>query len=57
MACPAVVGFLARALSADPQLLGGKRDQARSDALLQIVFRAARPLRFGPAYEGHGLPS
>lgn len=54
MACPAVTGMLARLLSARPALLHAPRDQARSDALLQVAFAAARSLGFGPQYEGQG---
>ena len=54
MACPAVVGALARLLSAKPSLLNLPRDQARSDAILTMAFKAARAMGFGPQYEGNG---
>lgn len=57
MACPAVTGAVARLLGRRPALLGAARDQQRSDAILQLVFGAARVLGFGPEYEGYGWPS
>lgn len=57
MACPAAVGAAARLLSAPAHaaLLQQARDQARSDALAQVVLQAARRLGFGVPYEGSGL--
>jgi subtilisin len=57
MACPAAVGAAARLLSAPPHaaLLGQPRNQARSDALAQVVLQAARRLGFGVPFEGSGM--
>lgn len=56
MACPAVTGLAARLLSAQAPILQLGRDGARSDAMAQLVFKAAQARGFGIAYEGHGLP-
>jgi subtilisin len=58
MACPAVTGFAAKMLStaACVDILNMERDQARSDAMAQALFQAAKSLGFGPRYEGKGLP-
>ena len=55
MACPAVTGAAARALAASGNLRG-RRDSARSDAMVKAVLASARSLGFGPRFEGHGLP-
>lgn len=57
MACPAVTGFTARVLAARPDILAMAHDQARSDAIVQLVFAAAKSLGFGLNFEGRGLPS
>jgi len=54
MACPAVTGMIARVLSANAAVRAMPRDQARSDAILQLAFKAALSLGFGPQYEGSG---
>jgi len=57
MACPAVTGAAARLLSA-PQhatILAMNRDQARSDAMAQIVLQAGKSLGFGADFEGQGM--
>jgi subtilisin family serine protease len=54
MASPAVAGAVACLLSAKPSILNMARGQARSDAILQLAFQAARSLGFGPEYEGSG---
>lgn len=54
MACPAVVGMVARLLSANAGVRNMPRDQSRSDAILKMAFHAAAALGFGPQYEGHG---
>jgi subtilisin len=54
MASPAVAGAVACLLSAKPSVLNMARGQARSDAILQMAFKAARSLGFGPEYEGSG---
>ncbi len=57
MACPAAAGIAARLLSG-PQhaaLLAGARDQARSDAMAQVILQSARALGFGPTFEGSGM--
>jgi subtilisin family serine protease len=56
MACPAVTGLAAKLLSVRGDILNMSRDQARSDAIAQLLLQAARPLGFGPTYEGHGIP-
>lgn len=56
MASPALAGAAARLLSADAALLKSARDQQRSDAILQLAFRAAKQLGFGAEYEGSGWP-
>lgn len=55
MACPAVTGFGARLLSDHPEILelGGP---ARSDAIMDLILKAARPRGFGRNFEGSGLP-
>lgn len=54
MATPAVTGMVARLLSASRKILAMPRDQARSDAILRLASQAAKPLGFGPQYEGNG---
>lgn len=55
MACPAVTGMAARMLAKNKPLLGRKRDAARSEAIARLLLRSARPLGFGPKFEGRGL--
>ncbi|HEX3394937.1 MAG TPA: S8 family serine peptidase [Acidimicrobiales bacterium] len=54
MACPAVTGAAARSLT--PKILKMKRAAARSDAMVTAVVATAKPLGFGPTFEGHGVP-
>jgi len=54
MACPAVTGAAARALSAT--ILKMKRNAARSAAMVSAIVATAQPLGFGPTFEGHGMP-
>jgi subtilisin len=54
MACPAAVGAAARAIAGTP-VVKMKRDAARSDAIVKALLATAKPLGFGPAFEGHGL--
>ncbi|MET0311114.1 MAG: S8 family serine peptidase [Burkholderiaceae bacterium] len=54
MATPAVTGMVARLLSASPRVMSMPRDQARSDEILGLALQAAKPLGFGPEYEGNG---
>lgn len=56
MACPAVTGAAARVLAAHPEILAARRDQERSDAMARALLGAARPVGFGPTFEGQGLP-
>ena len=56
MACPAVTGATARLLAANAAILALSRDQSRSDAIAKLVLQAAKPLGFGPTFEGQGLP-
>ncbi|PYL66008.1 MAG: hypothetical protein DMF25_01705 [Verrucomicrobia bacterium] len=55
MACPAATGAAARLLSLQPGLLSQKRDQARSDAIAQLVMNAAQSLGFPATLEGRGI--
>jgi len=54
MASPSVAGAIARLLSANPAVMHMPRNQARSDAILQLAFAAARPMGFGTEREGNG---
>src|SRR5438046_2449781 len=45
----------ARLLSLQPGLLSQKRDQARSDAIAQLVMNAAQSLGFPATLEGRGI--
>jgi subtilisin len=58
MACPAVTGAAARLLSApaNAPILGGARDESRSNAIVQMLLQSCRLLRFGKDFEGLGLP-
>jgi subtilisin len=55
MACPAVTGFAARALSGSAAL-NLPRDQDRSNQLITALLARAADLGFGPAFVGKGLP-
>jgi len=55
MACPAATGAAAALLARNPKILKMPRGPARSDAMAQIVFAAARELGFGAIYEGRGM--
>ncbi|MGH9280097.1 MAG: S8 family serine peptidase [Acidimicrobiales bacterium] len=54
MACPAAVGAAARII-AGTDILGMRRDQARSDAVVSALLSAATSLGFGPEFEGQGI--
>ncbi|MCA1843351.1 MAG: S8 family serine peptidase [Actinobacteria bacterium] len=54
MACPAAVGAAARAI-AGTSVIKMKRDAKRSAAMVKAVLATAKPLGFGPNFEGHGL--
>jgi subtilisin len=54
MACPAATGALARNLSKNPQILSMARDQARSNAIIELVTQVVSSLGFGPLFEGKG---
>jgi subtilisin len=56
MATPAVTGFAAKLLAGQKGILNMARDQARSDAMTQALFAAAKPLGFGIQFEGNGFP-
>lgn len=56
MACPAVTGFAAKMLSQNQAVLQLPRNQDRSDEIVKLILKAARPLGFGINYEGAGLP-
>jgi subtilisin family serine protease len=59
MSAPAVTGLAARLLSL-PHNQGIlkilPRDRARSEKMAEILLGSARPLGFGPEFEGQGLP-
>jgi subtilisin len=55
MACPAVTGAAAKAL-APSGIIRRRRDAARSDAMVKAILATAKPLGFGPTFEGHGMP-
>jgi len=55
MACPATTGAAAALLARNRNILKMPRGPARSDAMAQIVFAAARELGFGAIYEGRGM--
>lgn len=57
MACPAIVGTIARLLSADGAVLNMASDRARTDRMLEIVRNNLAPLGFGEAREGGGTIS
>jgi subtilisin len=54
MACPAASGAVARLLARSAQILSMPRNQARSDAMVQAAYADAKPLGFGPRFEGKG---
>ena len=54
MACPAVTGAAARALT--PKVLKMRRNAKRSEAIVKAVLGSAKSLGFDPPFEGHGLP-
>jgi len=54
MASPAAAGAAARVLAGSP-VLSQPRDQARSDAMAEIVLKAAKKLGFAATLEGQGL--
>jgi subtilisin family serine protease len=56
VAAAVVAGVAALLLSAHPEILSAPRDEARVDAMLQLLRRAAQPLGFGKSREGYGLP-
>ncbi len=55
MACPAVAGFAAYLLSANPALRQ-KQGSARSRELKDLLYSACKPEGFGRDFEGFGLP-
>ncbi len=55
MACPAVTGVAARLL-ASSHTLGAERVAARSEAIVAMLYAAARDRGFPDPFEGHGLP-
>ncbi|MCI0613230.1 S8 family serine peptidase [bacterium] len=56
MACPAITGFAAKALSARADIMQLPRDGNRSAAIVKLILDAAQSLGFGLLYEGKGLP-
>ena len=55
MACPAATGMAAKILATHPNILAMPRNQARSDEMAKVVLKSAKPLGFGPTYEGQGM--
>jgi subtilisin len=55
MASPAVAGFAAYLLAANPHILNMQGEE-RSRALKTLLFQKAQTLGFGRNYEGFGLP-
>src|SRR5262245_1526531 len=55
MASPAATGALARLLSKHPEVLNLQRDQARSNAIIELMGQSVTLLGFGPLFEGRGL--
>jgi subtilisin family serine protease len=55
MATPAQTGAAARLLSTMPAVLGMKRDQQRSAAMLAAIAKACKPFGFGANFEGKGM--
>jgi subtilisin len=55
MACPAAVGAAARAIAGTP-IIKMKRNARRSEAIVKAVLASAKPLGFGPTFEGLGVP-
>lgn len=57
MACPAVVGMMARLVASSDMIKTMDRDQARSDEIAKLTAQAARPIGFGAQLEGQGALS
>ena len=55
MACPAAVGAAARAIAGTP-IIKMKRNARRAEAIVKAVLASAKPLGFGPTFEGLGIP-
>ncbi len=56
MASPLIAGLAARLLGKNASIRKLPRDQARSDAILQMLLAAAKSLGFGASFEGRGFP-
>jgi subtilisin family serine protease len=56
MAAPHVTGLAALLLAHDPMLINSRRDRSRVDLLVQRLRGTAKPLAFGAARAGAGLP-
>jgi hypothetical protein len=54
MACPAATGAAARAIAGTP-VIKMKRNARRTEAIVKAVLAAAKPLGFGPTFEGLGI--
>jgi subtilisin len=56
MACPAVSGTAARLLSGNALVRNMPHNQARSDAIAQLLLKGASLMGFGAKFEGQGRP-
>lgn len=54
MACPAMVGVIARLLSANPTVLSMPADRARTDAILALIQNNLRDVGFAAIKQGAG---
>lgn len=55
MACPVATGALARLLSRHSKILRMRRNQKRSDAIIQLARQHAETLGLRPIFEGSGI--
>ncbi|WP_461101531.1 S8 family peptidase [Spirosoma koreense] len=55
MACPMATGEAARLLSTQPAILAMPRATTRSEAIVRFLATKAKPMGFGPTFEGIGM--